>query len=189
MSWPKSSFERMKAGKLLHSLCPSEYVRSIYEYDFAAAYERGKRLILFDIDNTFVPHGAPADARSLKLIESLKQMGFSLCAVSNNREPRVKKFCDAVKVPYIYKAGKPSASGYRKAAKLAGVPVDRVLFFGDQIFTDIWGANRAGISSVLVKPVDRRTDEIQIVFKRILEKPLIKAFLKEKKLAGKDYFI
>ena len=176
-------------AKSFKSLLPSAYAPSIYGYDFQKAYDAGKRVILFDIDNTLVPHGAPADERAKEFFASLKKMGFSLCAVSNNREPRVKKFCDAVKVPYIYKAGKPSASGYRKAAKLAGVPADRVLFFGDQIFTDIWGANRAGISSVLVKPVDRRTDEIQIVFKRILEKPLIKAFLKEKKLAGKDYFI
>lgn len=41
-------------------------------------------------------------------------------------------------------------------------------FVGDQLFTDVWGANRAGIKSVLVKPIDKH-EEIQIILKRRLE--------------------
>ena len=93
-----------------------------------------------------------------------------------------KSFCDELGVPYVHKAGKPSAGGYRKAMELYGAAPSETLFFGDQIFTDIWGANRAGIDSVLVKPVDKSTDEIQIVFKRFLEKPFIKAFFQRKGL-------
>ena len=174
---------------LFQRLFPTEYVPSIYEYDFEKAYNEGKRLILFDIDNTLVPHGYPADDRSKELVRDLKQMGYSLCAVSNNREPRVKMFCDAVGVPCIYRARKPVPYGYRMAAKRAGMTPGQTMFFGDQIFTDILGANRAGIKSVLVRPINRSTDEIQIFFKRFLEKPVIKAFLKEKKLAGKDDII
>ena len=77
------------------SFYPSEYADSIFSYDFAKAYADGKRLILFDIDNTLVPHGAPADQRTLELFRDLKDMGYSLCGISNNREPRVRKFCDA----------------------------------------------------------------------------------------------
>ena len=165
------------------SFYPSEYADSIFSYDFAKAYADGKRLILFDIDNTLVPHGAPADQRTLELFRDLKDMGYSLCGISNNREPRVRKFCDAVGVPFIHKAGKPSPAGYLKAVRDAGRKPEEALFFGDQLFTDIWGARRAGIRSVLVDPVDRSTDEIQIRFKRLLEKPVLKAFFREKKLA------
>ena len=75
------------------------------------------------------------------------------------------------------------------ACEEMGLSPAQVCFIGDQIFTDILGANRAGIKSVLVRPINRSTDEIQIFFKRFLEKPVIKAFLKEKKLAGKDDII
>ena len=167
---------------------PDEYVRCIGDYDFERAYSEGKRLILFDIDNTIVPHGAPADDAAKKLFERLKRIGFRLCAVSNNKEPRVKSFCSELGVPYIYKAGKPKKDGYEMAAANAGVDKKAVLFFGDQIFTDIIGADRAGIHSVLVRPIDRKTDEIQIKLKRILEKPIIKRFFKDKKLAIEDYF-
>ena len=73
-------------------LFPAEYSDSIYGYDFEGAYLKGKRLVLFDIDNTMVPHGAPADGRSKELIERLKARGFKLCAVSNNGEARVRQF-------------------------------------------------------------------------------------------------
>lgn len=175
-------------AKSFKSLLPSAYAPSIYGYDFQKAYDAGKRVILFDIDNTLVPHGAPADERAKEFFASLKKMGFSLCAVSNNREPRVKLFCDAAGVPYVYKAGKPKKDGYLKGVRMFGYDPSEALFFGDQIFTDIWGANRAGIDSVLVKPIDLSSDEIQIRLKRHLEKSVVRSFFREKGLAFYDHF-
>ena len=169
-------------------LFPDEYCKSFYEYDFGKAFAEGKRLILFDIDNTMVPHGAPADNSALKKINELKDMGFKLMAVSNNKENRVSMFCDKAGVRYICNAAKPSKAGYIKAAESSGVDTGSTIFFGDQIFTDILGANNAGIKSILVKPIDKKTDEFQIKCKRILEKPVIWAFLKDKKLALNEYF-
>ena len=80
---------------------------STYEIDFDALYREGYRGIIFDIDNTLVPHGAPADERAKKLFAHLKELGFSCCLLSNNKEPRVKMFNDDVQVQYIFKAGKP----------------------------------------------------------------------------------
>lgn len=173
---------------IFRQMFPSEYVSSFYNFDFKAAYGRGKRLILFDIDNTLVPHGAPSDERCQGKIAELKAERFALCAVSNNKEPRVKSFCDSLGVPYVYDAGKPSAKGYEEAMSLCKVGRDETIFFGDQIFTDILGAHNAGIYSVLVKPIDLSTDEIQIRFKRILEKPVIRAYFREKGLAIEEYF-
>ncbi len=173
---------------ILRQMFPSEYSPSFYAYDFKAAYGRGKRLIVFDIDNTLVPHGASADERCCKHIAELKEDGFALCAVSNNKEPRVKSFCDCLEVPYVCNADKPSVKGYEQAMRISGVSRAETIFFGDQIFTDIWGARRAGIHSVLVKPIDLSTDEIQIRFKRILEKPVIMAYFREKGLAIEQYF-
>ena len=68
-------------------------------------------VLLFDIDNTLVPHGAPADERAIALFEHLKKLGFKTCLLSNNKEARVKPFASQVKSPYIHKGGKPSKRG------------------------------------------------------------------------------
>ena len=154
----------------------SEYINSTYEIDFDKLYKQGYRGIIFDIDNTLVPHGAPADERAISLFTHLKEIGFSCMLLSNNKEPRVKMFNDAVGVDYIYKAGKPKPSGYKKAMHRLGTTTDNTLFVGDQIFTDIVGANLAGSRTILVKPIHPK-EEIQIVFKRFLEKPIL-AFYK-----------
>ena len=88
-------------------LYPGEYLDSTYEIDFDKLYKEGYRGIIFDIDNTLVPHGAPADERAILLFKHLKELGFRCMLLSNNKEPRVKMFNDAVHVQYIYKAGKP----------------------------------------------------------------------------------
>ena len=130
---------------------PDEYLDSTYSIDFDQLYKEGYRGIIFDIDNTLVPHGAPADERAISLFAHLKELGFHCMLLSNNREPRVKMFNDAVHVNYIYKAGKPKPSGYRKAMGILGTDTTNTLFVGDQIFTDVCGANLAGIRTILVK--------------------------------------
>ena len=99
---------------------PDEYVASTYVIPFEELYEKGYRGVLFDIDNTLVPHGAPADERAKKLFARLKEIGFSCCLISNNQEPRVKMFNEEIQVPYIYNAHKPSTKNYRKAMELMG---------------------------------------------------------------------
>ena len=89
--------------------------------------------------------------------------------LSNNKESRVKLFNDAVHVSYIYKAGKPKPGNYRKAMQEMGTDTTNTIFIGDQIFTDVYGANLAGIRTILVKPIHPK-EEIQIVLKRYLEK-------------------
>ena len=84
---------------------PSEYYTSTYVIDFAEYYKKGYRGILFDIDNTLVPHNAPATKEAIRLIHRLKEIGFGICLVSNNKEPRVAEFNKPLDVKYIYKAG------------------------------------------------------------------------------------
>lgn len=154
---------------MLECFYPKEYLDSTYQIDFEKMYRQGYRGIIFDIDNTLVPHGLPADERSLALFRRLKSIGYKVTMLSNNKEPRVKMFCDAVEAPYIYKAGKPKPEKYRQAMKNMGTDNRNTLFVGDQIFTDVWGANKAGIYAILVKPIHPK-EEIQIVLKRYLEK-------------------
>ncbi len=147
---------------------PDVYLDSAYEIDFEALYRKGFRGVIFDIDNTLVPHGAPADGRSIALFERLRKIGFESVLLSNNKEPRVKTFNNKVHSRYLYKAGKPAKKGYLAAMELMGTEPSTTLFVGDQLFTDVWGAKRAGILTYLVKPIHPK-EEIQIVLKRRLE--------------------
>lgn len=154
---------------MLERFYPDLCISSAYQINFEEYYKKGYRGVIFDIDNTLVPHGAPADKRSIALIGSLKKMGFGVVFLSNNKEPRVKMFNDAVHAQYIYKAGKPGKKGYKKAMEMMGTHRENTLFVGDQLFTDVWGARNTGIFSILVNPIDKK-EEIQIVLKRYLEK-------------------
>lgn len=167
-------------------LYPGEYLESTYVIDFDKLYKDGYRGLIFDVDNTLVPHGAPADERAIALFEHLKKLGFSCMLLSNNKEPRVKMFNDAVKVNYMYKAGKPKPSGYRTAIEKLGTNLDNTIFIGDQIFTDVMGANLAGIRTILVKPIHPK-EEIQIVLKRFLEKPILFFYMIHRKVFGNKY--
>ena len=163
---------------MLGKFYPGEYMDSTYEIDFDRLYGEGYRGIIFDIDNTLVPHGAPADERACKLFAHLKELGYQCMLLSNNKEPRVKMFNDAVGVSYIFRAGKPNTANYKKAMEQMGTTTENTLFVGDQIFTDVYGANRTGIRTILVKPIHPK-EEIQIVLKRYLEK-IVLFFYKRK---------
>ena len=159
---------------------PDEYVASTYVIPFEKLYEEGYRGIIFDIDNTLVMHGAPADDRAKKLFARLKEIGFDCCLLSNNQEPRVKMFNQDVNVHYIYDAHKPSVANYEKAMELMNTNKNTTLFVGDQLFTDVWGAKRTGIRNILVQPIHPK-EEIQIVFKRKLEKIVLFFYKRRKK--------
>ena len=163
---------------LLDTFYPNEIQESTYVISFEIWKEKGYKGVVFDIDNTLVPHGVVADERSIILFQRLKELGFSTMLLSNNKEPRVKSFAGQVGSDYIYKAGKPGMKNYRKAMEKMGTSPETTLFVGDQLFTDVWGAKRVGIYSILVKPIHPK-EEIQIVLKRYLEKIVLREYKKK----------
>lgn len=148
---------------------PDECAESAYKIDFEALYAEGYRGLIFDIDNTLVPHGAPADERAIALFQRLKAIGFQCCLLSNNQLERVESFNRDVRVWYIEDAHKPSRKSYVRAMKMMNTNRKNTVFIGDQLFTDVYGAKRSGIRSILVQPIHPK-EEIQIVLKRYLEK-------------------
>ena len=150
---------------MFRAFYPDRYTVSAYVIDFEELYKKGYRGLIFDIDNTLVPHGAPADDRAIRLFERLKKIGFQCCLISNNKEPRVKMFNEAMEI--------------------MGTDRSSTVFIGDQLFTDVWGAKRSGIPSILVKPMNPK-EEIQIVLKRYLERIVLffykRSLAREKKV-------
>lgn len=164
---------------MLKMFYPDQAVPSAYEIPYEDLYERGIRALIFDIDNTLTEHGKTATERAIALMDRLKKIGFRICLLSNNKEGRVKMFNEKIQVDYIYKAGKPGRGGYERAMEKMGSTVKNTVFVGDQLFTDVWGAKRTGMEAWLVEPIDKH-EEIQIVLKRYLEKPILYFYRKEK---------
>lgn len=161
--------------KLFEKFYPEEIMDGTYVIDFQKYYDMGYRGILFDIDNTLVPHGKPATKKAVKFFEYLRKIGFDTCLISNNKEPRVKPFAEAVGSKYIFDAHKPSKKNYEKAFSLMNTTKENTMFIGDQLFTDVYGANRVGMYTILVKPIHPK-EEIQIVLKRYLEKIVLATY-------------
>ncbi len=163
---------------------PDIQMPSTYSIDFAKLYGMGYRGVIFDIDNTLVEHGKDATDRAEKLFEELKRLGLNSCLLSNNKEERVKRFNKNIQTNYIYKAGKPGQKGYLKAMDAMQTNRENTLFVGDQLFTDVWGAKRLGIYTILVEPIDKK-EEIQIVLKRYLEKIVLHFYRRSLRKKGR----
>ena len=102
--------------RIFNKFYPVEISDSAYKIDYQKYYDEGYRGILFDIDNTLVPHGAPADNKAIKLFKKLREIGFDTCLISNNKDPRVKPFAEKVGSRYICNAHKPSRKNYNRAS-------------------------------------------------------------------------
>lgn len=128
---------------------------SIYDISVEALAKRGIKLLLADLDNTLVPYGVPLpDDRLKHWRDELSAHGITLFVLSNNRrEERPRVFSEGLEVPYIGHAGKPKPPSFIKAMEQMGVSREQTAIVGDQIFTDVLGGNRAGISTILVKPI------------------------------------
>ncbi len=170
---------------MLEIFYPDHEAESAYGIDYEALYRQGFRGLIFDIDNTLVPHGAPADERAAAFFARLHKLGFQTLLLSNNKEPRVRPFAQNVRSQYIFKAGKPGREGYERAMAAMGTDRKTTVFIGDQLFTDIWGARRTGIAAWLVKPIHPK-EEIQIVLKRKLER-LVLFFYHRKELSKNNF--
>ena len=166
----KETQGRMKNHGLLKKFYPDEWMDSAYHIDFEAWYEKGYRGVTFDIDNTLVPHGAPADRRAIDLFHRLREIGFRTCLISNNRKARVAPFAADVGSDYLCMANKPSVKGYCRACEIIQVPTDKTIFIGDQLFTDVLAARRLGMLSVLVSPLSRKEWWATKVFNRTRER-------------------
>lgn len=127
----------------------------IYELTGAALAGWGFTLLLADLDNTLVPYGVPLpDERLRAWRDDLAAHGVTLFVLSNNRhESRPRVFSDALGIPYIGHAGKPKTPAFYRAMERLGASKEQTAIVGDQIFTDVLGGNRAGVSTILVEPI------------------------------------
>lgn len=134
---------------------PHGFYESVLDIRSEDLTAKGITLLLADLDNTLVPYKTPLPTEELKRWrEELAAGGVELFLLSNSRKPgRPKRFADALGISYVGHAGKPKRGGYRKAMEQTGRTPEQTAIVGDQIFTDILGGRRAGITALLVRPI------------------------------------
>lgn len=137
-------------------LSPDMVFAKMSNIPFSDLYEKGYRFALLDLDNTLAEdHVHEPSDYTRHIITGLKDAGFTCCIVSNAKSTRSADFAAMIPIDCISFAGKPSASGIFRAMDLLLAKKEECVLFGDQIFTDILAARRAGIFAVLVEPYDR----------------------------------
>ena len=163
---------------------PYEYVESVFSIDYSKLYKMGYRGLIFDIDNTLVHHGEDSTPEIDNLFLTIKNIGFKTLLLSNNNEERIKRFIKNIDSLYICDAEKPKKTNYLKAIQMLNINKEKVLFIGDQIFTDILGANISGIPNILVKYM-RYKEKTKIGKRRKLENIILKFYKRSKKFQNR----
>ncbi|MBQ3101351.1 MAG: YqeG family HAD IIIA-type phosphatase [Clostridia bacterium] len=135
---------------MLRKFYPDAYASDVFSIDYQKLYDMGYKALLFDIDNTLVPHNRDITAEVEELFKNLYAIGFKTVLVSNNSQARVEGFSKNIECPYVYEAGKPNITAYIKALNLLEISTKESVFIGDQMFIDIYGANKAGLKSIMV---------------------------------------
>lgn len=164
---------------MLEVFFPDIYVKSIYEIPLDKFKTKGIKALFFDIDNTIVPYDVvEPDDKIVSFFKNLKEMGFKICLISNNNKNRVNRFNKKLNVHAIARAGKPGIKKLIQAMKKLGEDPESSAFIGDQAFTDMYCGNKAGMLTVLTRPVCNR-DQLVTKVKRGIERVVLNIYFKK----------
>jgi len=144
--------------KRYHAFSPVQTVLGIYEVPPVELVAAGKKVVMLDADNTLLPWRSEelSDVTRAWLADA-KAVGLKLVLISNTRnKARLERLSAALGIPYAVGKFKPSREMYVHALEITGAKPEEAVMIGDQIFTDVWGANRAGVDSILVQPMHGR---------------------------------
>lgn len=165
---------------------PTLYRRRITDVTVEDLRRLGAGCVLLDVDNTLTTHDAPElDNAVIAWLDEMRQL-FKLVVVSNNNAQRVAPFAEKIGLPFHALAHKPLPGGFWEAGAEQLMAVEECVVIGDQIFTDILGANLAGMKSILLEPIEFETKQKFIVFKRKIERPMLNS-RKQKERRERDY--
>ena len=161
-------------------LYPKKYINNVLEISVDFLKEKNINGLILDVDNTLLFHDRTMITGLTQWVDNMKKNNIKLCILSNtNKKDKVDKLSKNLKIPYIFFAKKPRKSGFKKAAKILNMKNENIAVVGDQIFTDIIGANRMKMFPILTKPLSE-TDILITRIKRPIEEYIIKKYLERK---------
>ena len=154
------------------SLLPKVIAPALTDVDGALLSRLGVELLMLDFDNTIVPYTTSVPTQEIeRWLDWVKQSGVQVCVVSNSRKERVKVFCRHYGIDCITHARKPFSQGIRQCLERYGIPARQAALVGDQIYTDVLGANRMGVTSILVSAIHNHNFWLKA--RHVLELPFI----------------
>ena len=160
---------------------PKEYLDSVKDIKIDLLQKNNIKGLILDVDNTLIDFNGEMPDGIEKWVQELKQNGIKFCILSNsNKKDKVKGIANKLEIPFLYFAKKPLKVGFKKAKRILGLEAKNVAVVGDQIMTDVVGANRSKMFSILVKPIKEK-DYLITRIKRPIEKIIIQKYLKHKK--------
>lgn len=155
---------------ILRLLQPDMFALSVADVNLDDLENRGIRGVLLDLDNTLVAWqrcDVPPEVR--KWIKEACRRNLRLCITSNTRNPRrLARLASELGIEHVRGVAKPRRGGFQKAMAAIGTEPSNTAVIGDQIFTDVLGGNRAGLFTILVKPIHGR-EFIGTKFSRMAE--------------------
>ena len=158
-------------------LYPNLYCKDVTKITVKFLKEHNIKGLILDVDNTLIDYDRNMDEKVKTWVNDLKQNDIKFCIVSNtNKVDKVKKVSEQLNIPYFYFAKKPSKKGFLKAKKQMNLENENIAAVGDQIMTDVIGANRCKMFSILVEPISEKDIFITKV-KRPIEKLIINRYL------------
>lgn len=160
---------------------PYQCYQNIYIIDYNKLYEDGIRIILFDLDNTIMGyHQDHPTSKEIEFFKSLKDIGFIPVIMSNNHLKRIEKIASKLEIDKMANSKKPLKCGYKKILKrYKDYDTTQFIAIGDQIVTDIWGANRNGIKAILINAIRLDNEKWYTRFNRRLENYIIEKKIKK----------
>jgi len=159
-------------------LYPNYYCKNVTEIKSDFLKEHNIKGLILDVDNTLIDIDRKLLDGAKEWHDNLIKEGFKTIILSNtNKIDKVESVANILQIEYINFAKKPFKSGFLKAKQKLDLPAQNIAVVGDQIFTDIIGANRSDMFSILVEPVDER-DLFYTKWKRPIEKMIVENYLK-----------
>ena len=138
----------------MKNLYPSAMADRVYRITPQLLKSWGVRGLILDIDNTLTTHDNPIpDEGVADWLAQNRREGIQMIVLSNNKPHRVEPFAKILGLDYIADGAKPLKKGYQRCARALQIPCEQLCMVGDQIFTDVLCANLAGITSILVEPM------------------------------------
>ena len=161
-------------------LYPNEYLNSVKDISIELLEKNNIKGLILDVDNTLINLDRKMPAGVSDWAKDLKNKGIKICILSNsNKIEKVSAVAKIIGVPYIFFGKKPLKAGFLRAKEILKLDNKNIAVVGDQIFTDIVGANRCNMFSILVKPIEEK-DYLLTRIKRPIEKLIINKYEKKK---------
>ncbi len=163
----------------MDNFVPDIYQKSIYTIDYKKLKKAGIKCLLFDLDNTIAPISVGVPNKKMKdLIEEVKDLGFKVILLSNSPKSRLEPFKEILNIDSCASAMKPLKKKYKKIMSIYNFKDTEIAAIGDQIVTDVWGANRLGLTSILINPLSMN-DIVFTKFNRVIESYIFKKLTKK----------